>query len=166
MIRRFSIRVTDYVRNELPAHLRGGSSLLAFFRALLAPLGAIADEWKAWRETSITRARVTAETKSLEWYLNEKFPNTGDQIYIETAGLSGVSAGIAATEPTKYFVAGIESSEPAKYTVIGLKGEDTGFVGVSFIVFVPAVLAGSVNAIAATVQEYRYAGKKFSVKTF
>lgn len=166
MIRKFKITVTDLVRNETPSHLRKYPSQLAFFRGLLAPFVSQSQAFSAFRDAAVTQARVSSESISLEWYLNERFDTVQRRIAIQTAGPSGVVAGIADTEPTLYFVAGIEGSEPTKYKVIGLKGEDTGFLDNSFLVYVPISLSASGNSIAGVVRQYKLAGKKFLIKYF
>jgi hypothetical protein len=164
MIRKLRITVNNFIRNELPSHLRGYADMLTFFRGLMAPLKAIADEWVIFRDASITRARVTGETASLTWYLNELFDNVTRGIYIDTAGLSGVAAGDEVIEPTVYVVAGDELTEPTVYAVAGIDGEGTDFQGRSFCVFVPTAVAASDNDISAIVRQYKLAGKTFIIK--
>jgi hypothetical protein len=165
MIRKFKISVFRFIKNEM-TNLSTYPKLVTFFRGLMAPFDTMAKEWDTFRDASITRALVTGESASLAWYLNQLYDPTLRRIYIATAPGSGVVAGLPSTEPTKYFVAGLPGAEPTKYAVIGLYGEDSGFMGYSFIVFFPSAIISSLTDMIGTVNQYRLAGKTFFLNPF
>jgi hypothetical protein len=161
MIRKISVDVIKFVGNYLPVHKRK-TLRLNFLRTLLSIFDTLRIEYMLWRDEAVIKAYVTGETMSIEWYLNY-ICGTGTAITIETAGVSGVAAGVLATEPSIYMVAGVLASEPAKYTSVGFPGENTLWGTKTFIVKVPTASSGWSPTITAIVNNYRAAGKSFKI---
>jgi hypothetical protein len=162
MIRKIKINIDAAIAGYVPVEKRDVPRI-KFLRALLVPFTIMMGEFIAWRDVSITRARVTVETASIEWYLNQLFTGGGTTITIETAGISGVTAGVEVTESGLYIVAGVEASEAAKYKVVGMTGEGLLYGTASFVVNVPNSLAAQKSAIVKVVNQYRLAGKTFKI---
>lgn len=161
MIRKISIAVNLFLENYLPIHKRLPIRL-DFLKLLHSTLDLISTEFIQFRNGAIVKAYVSGETKSIEWYLNNYF-NTGNAITIDTAGISGLGAGITTIEPTAYQSAGIESSEPTAFVANGYLNEMSIYGTKTFIVNVPAAMVGFSAQIEAIVNSYRAAGKTFKI---
>lgn len=133
---------------------------------LFSPFTKLMLDHISWRNASITRAYVSGETISLQWYLNKLFDPFKQRVRIETATVTGVLAGIS-TDPNEedyFFVAGMAASEPNRYTIIPIPGEDSIFGNASFGVFVPASFTSrQTTALSGTVKTYKMAGKSFVI---
>ena len=162
-IKRNNIAVDNFIENYIPIRLRKVLRLIVL-RIIFSPIKTLSNEYQIWREESVTRAYVTGETMSMEWYLN-LIMSSGTDIYIESAGVSGVPIGLE-TIPTElgiYLNAGLEASEAVNYFSVPLVGEDTLFGNASFVVYVPVALAGSEALIVSIVNQYKAAGKIYKI---
>jgi hypothetical protein len=139
---------------------------MKFMRTMQTAQKILLDEQTAWRDKAITRAYVTNETISLQWYLNSLFDPVQARIYIQTREPVGIVGGIEGTEPTLYAVGGIESTEPATYVTNWLPNEDPVLGRYSFGVFVPSDLSTKQDAIKGVVMQYKLAGKSFIIILF
>jgi len=160
-MRKISISINKFISSYLAVHLRKALRL-KFLNTMLSVFDVINTEYVAWRDEAVIKAKVTGETMSLEWYLNYMC-GSGTAITIETAGLTGVTAGIISSEPSLYLVAGIQSSEPTKYKSAGFKGEDTIWGTKTFIVKVPTAYSAYSDTIISIVNSFRAAGKSFKI---
>lgn len=160
-IRKFFLSVDTFAKVFMMPHWRSASIRLAGWKALASPLKTILTEFKIWRDAAITRANVTCETISIEWYLNSLFDPVSKRIYITTNDGGGVPMGLRATEPANKVALGLRASEPANKVPMGLRGEDPVLGFYSFGVFLPASLNGLQPAIRAELQFHRFAGKTF-----
>ena len=161
MIRKINITIPDFVKNYLPIHKRKNVRL-NFLYSLTYVFDIIKSEYIIWRDEAVTRAYVTGETMSMEWYLNSVC-GSGTGITIETAGASGVNAGLYATEPSTYISAGLYATESGSYGSVGLPGESTLYGTKTFIVKVPTAYSAWNDTIIAIVNTYRAAGKSFKI---
>ena len=161
MIRKINFTVENFIKNYLPIAKRKPIRL-NYLSSLLFVFATLRSEYMAWRDEAIIRANVTGETMSLEWYLNY-ICASGTGITIETAGLSGLRAGIESTELAYYVAAGIESTEPTRYVSIGFPGESTLWGTKSFIVKVPTAFSSWSAIITSIVNSYRMAGHSFKI---
>jgi hypothetical protein len=162
MIRKISIDVAGFLENYLPIKKRTPIRL-AFLKTLMSALGDVWNTYVVWRNETIIKANTTGETISLEWYLNYIVGASIGDIYIETAGVSGVSVGLQTAEPLIYVDAGIQSSEPTEYYAVGLLGEGSVFGTKTFAVYVPSAFMPFVEKIKAAVNSYKAAGKSFLI---
>ena len=153
MLRRINISINKFIVNYLPIRLRKPNRKNLLY-SLNVVFNVIHGEMQAWRDDAIVRARVTGETMSIEWHLNDLY-GSGTDIYIETAGVSGVPAGIQSSEVNSYLIAGIQSSEASYYTSCGLFGEDGVFGTKKFVVYVPSYLSAYQEEITSIVNTYR-----------
>lgn len=166
MIRLISIDIAGFINNWLPVHKRK-IRWLSFFQVLLVPFRLMMAEWKQWRDSAITRAYVSSQKLSIEWYLNELFDPVDRGIYIDTPAASGLYLALE-TELTPVLLAGLET-EPAElgdYEYVPLPGEDVEGGMADFIVYVPADLAMQEDAIRRVVISYKLAGKSWTIIYF
>ena len=161
MVRKINVDILKAVGNYLPVHKRKPLRL-NLLRTMMSVFYTMRTEYMLWRDEAITKAYVTGETMSIEWYLNY-LCSSGSGIYIETAGASGVAAGIILTETSIYVVGGIISSEPTKYVSAGLYGENSIWGTKSFIVYIPTAASGYNDLITSVVNVYRSAGHTFKI---
>lgn len=165
MVRKFKINVRRFVNIHLIPALRKNIRL-EMYAQLLSPFTMINDEWVTYRNKSTTRAKVNGESISLEWYLNYLFDTDLQRIYIDTNDLDGVQFGISATEPDDYQELGIQATEPAAKVAFPFYGESSDIGRYSFGVFIPAALSSSEDDIKDVVNNYRIAGKTFTIIQF
>lgn len=159
------ISLDSYIYQYLPPHKRTAGRV-EFLNTLLDPFKTINEEWITFRDQAVTAAYVTAETISLEWYLNELFDPTNREIYIETNEGAGVPIGLRATEPDEMIPIGLRATEAADMYAIPLKGETSQLERASFGVFIPEALEAKENEIIGVVNSYKLAGKTFKIITF
>ena len=168
MIRVYLFNYIQYLVNWTKYHWRT-LDRITFYQILLLPFSFIWDEWVVWRDAAITRANVTGETMSLEWYLNFLFNGGGIDIYIETAGSGGIPLGLEAlggAEAALFETEGLEAlggAEAAAFVVYPLYGEDLLTGTASFAVYVPNALIAFNDQIKGVVNNYRYAGNTFVI---
>jgi hypothetical protein len=161
MIRSISISIVKFATNYMPVHKRKPvrlnllTILLSIYQTILA-------EFESYRQEATTKAQVTGETMSIEWYLNE-ITGAGGGITIESMGATGVSAGIKNIEPTIYITAGLNASEPNSFALISLKNEASHFGTKKFVVYVPISYMGYYEQIIKAVNSYRAVGKTFKI---
>lgn len=165
MIRKNRITVNYFIRAFLPPHKRKPNRE-KLYNVLLHPMKLIMDNFIVWRDKEVIRANMTFETAKMEWYLNHLFDPELKRIYIETNEMAGLVKGDRTSEPAVYVVKGDRDAEPAEYVVGRVKGEDTALGLAKFGVYIPAALSGEADAIKGAVDNYRYAGKTFVIKTF
>lgn len=160
-IRKFRVTVKMFIKQYLPGFLRTAERLKSYC-ILLYPFEVLNDEWVTYRDQSVTRANVSFETGSLEWYLNELYDPTERRIYIETNDDDGLEFGLSDTEPDDFQEIGLSGSEPDDFVEIPLKGEHPDFGFKSFGVYVPTDIIAQAEAIKSVVNNYRWAGKTFT----
>lgn len=165
MIRKFRITIGMFIHNWLPPHKRQAVRK-SFLGVLLTPFTIMMAEYIAWRDDAVTRANVSNESMSLEWYLNERFDTDLRRIYIETNNANGVPFGLRATEASDLQAFGLRATEPSDTIAFPLRGESATIGFKSFGVFIPTDLADDEDEIAGVVTRYKLAGKTFTIIQF
>ncbi|MFN4249257.1 MAG: hypothetical protein ACK4EY_16135 [Flavipsychrobacter sp.] len=163
MIRKISISIPTYIRTWLPSHKRQPFRQ-KLFEVLLTPFKVLAGtDYKGWRDAAVTKANVTNEPISLQWYLNTLFDSTLKRIYILKRDAVGLVAGLSGSEPTLYQTAGLSGSEPTLYVAANIEGEDVNVGYNDFGVFIPASLSAQQDNIIAIVKRYAKGYHKFQI---
>lgn len=165
MIKKLSITIADFILSYLPSHWRL-TTRQKMYRLILAPFKTMNDEWKVFRDDAITRANVSNQTMSIEWYLNKLFDTELERINIETNQGGGVEMGNHDTEPAIFQVMGNHDTEPGIYTAMTALGEDANIGMFDFAIYIPAAISSSTNDIKAVVKKYAYGWKTFTVIEF
>lgn len=164
-MRRLFIDIADFVYGWLPTH-KLQAVRIQFFTKLQLPFVTLMNDYISWRDAKITASKVTGETLSIQWYLNQLFDPIANSITIESIGVSGLSAGLE-TGGEDYVSAGNEGETPDTYAVAGLSNADyPPFNDKSFIVNIPSSLASQQEAIKQVVATYKCAGKSYKIILF
>ncbi|MFN4249047.1 MAG: hypothetical protein ACK4EY_15065 [Flavipsychrobacter sp.] len=164
-IRKFRLTISPFIKQWLAPHLRlpGRQS---FFELLLTSINTINSEYMIWRNKAITKANVTNEKISLEWYLNKLFDPTLQRIYIQTRKPVGIGFGLSATEPLKFQGLGLSGTEPTEYIGFPLEDEDPDVGQYDFGIFVPAALTAQQDDIMNIALQFAKANKSFTTFLF
>lgn len=166
MIRNIKITVSQYLPNWTPVKKRVADRL-KLYRLLFTGASTLVSEWDTWRAKAHTKANVTNETISIEWYLNSLYDPALKRIYITTNNATGVSVGLRVPEPAEYLETGLRATEPGTALTFPLRGEAASGIGTfDFGVFIPAALAAYEEEIRAIVKIYSLAGKTFIIIQF
>lgn len=166
MIRQLEIDVPNFINNWLPVHQRLVNRL-SFLQVVLAPFTIMMAEYKAWRDKSITRAYVSGQKISMEWYLNELFDPTNRDIYIDSPDNTGTLVALIA-EGAPALTVGLQSepTEVGDFVMVPLPYEDVATGNADFVVYVPIAYIAEEPAIRMVVLNYKLAGKRFVVSYF
>lgn len=164
MIRLFRITIPHFIQSYLPPHKRMPQRIL-FYKIMAYPFTLMMEAFIAWRDSSVTKANVSNETISLEWYLNSLFDTDEQRIEIISQEDAGLLMGRRDTEATFYQPMGRRDTEATFYKAMPIRGEDliTGLF--SFIVSIPEDIEDKTDAIAGIVKMYKYAGFSFKIVT-
>lgn len=166
MIRLLGMNIPDFANNWLPVHQRKANRL-GFLQVLLSPFTIMMADYRVWRNKSITRAYVSSEKKSMEWYLNELYDTDLRRIYIDSPDNTGLPVALQ-TEGLPDLELGLQSepTEVGNYAMIPLPNEDVETGMVDFVVHVPIDLTPAEAAIKKVVLNYKLAGKRYVVSYF
>lgn len=166
MIRQIKIEIPDFIYNWLPVHQRL-MKRVKFLQVLMSPFTIMMGEYLAWRDKSITRAYVSCEKLSMEWYLNELYDTDLRRIYIESPDATGVYVALE-SEGTPTLDVGLESepTEVSDFVMVPLPYEDVDTGNADFVVWVPVDLVALELAIKKVVINYKLAGMRYVVAYF
>jgi len=161
MIRQISISVPDFINNWLPVHRRK-NVWLSFLQVLLIPFRVMMAEYKTWRDANITRSYVSGQTISMEWYLNELYDPIDREIRILTADPSGFLVALQ-VESSPVMLVGLQPAEATVFEYVPLPAEDVTFGNLDFLVQAPISLMNIEPAIVKIVNNYKLAGKRYTI---
>jgi hypothetical protein len=163
MIRQISIDIPGFINNWLPVHRRK-NIWLGFLQVLLVPFRTMMSEYKDWRDASIMRAYVSSQTISMEWYLNELYDPIDREIRILTADPSGFYVAMQ-SETAPVMLAGLQTvlTEAGTFAYVPLPGEDLVTGMADFVVHAPLALMSMEAAIRKVVNNYKLAGKRYTI---
>jgi len=166
MIRQISINIPQFIYNWIPVHRRK-ANWVKFLQVISAAFTTMMAEYKEWRNASITRAYVSSQTISMEWYLNELYDNTLRRIEIVTGDVSGVLVALQ-SEAIPFILAGLQSEpgELGDFQYMPLPFEDVTTGTADFIVRVPLALTWREGVIKRVVNNYKLAGKTYTIVYF
>ena len=165
------IRLKQYdpmrlARIYLPPHKRQ-TKLLNLLQVLLSPFSILMQTFIAFRDNAIRRTYVDGTCISLGWYLNSLFDPVNQLIYLVTRQSGGISygrvSGTIVSETDHYQMFGLGASEPLSFLRMPLVGEDFLFGYYSFVVYCPTAVQPYEQQIRQTVNNYRFAGKTFTI---
>jgi hypothetical protein len=165
------IRLKQYdpmrlARIYLPPHKRQ-NNLLNLLLVLLSPISILMQTFIAFRDNAIRRTYVDGSCIALGWYLNSLFDPVNQLIYLNTRQAGGITYGRAGgtivSETDHYELLGLEATEPISFLRMPRVGEDFLFGSYSFVVFCPTAVQPYEQQIRQIVNNYRFAGKTFTI---
>jgi hypothetical protein len=153
----------DYVKKALPPFIRG-AKLLAYLRALLAPLTSLGTLFNEHVSASRYLANFTGQEVYLEHLLNDNFDPVQRRIYID----DGVPAILPPFVFNKIEQRPVYVYNKAENKPLYIFNKTEYGVGNDFIVFVPNSILNTLTQtqIEATVLIYKLASKQFSIQGF
>lgn len=151
------IDVHKLIRYLLPTFLRKPLRM-AWLEALLAPFAAMWTTYAGWRAEKYYEANVTAQTLSMEAYLNRLFDTVEKRIRIRHGEDKGVYVSLRSEGYDLYYIDGEEGA------FIALEGEqDERLFG--FTAVIPATLSGRSAEIESAVRNIKAAGVPFEMES-
>lgn len=155
----YNVDIYKFGLQLLPPLLRK-KSLFAFLCALLCPLRVLAELFKTFRSSSLSRLNVNGQVIYIEKALNDAFELKNGEIYLsdtdETVG--GVLYGDASQ--TMAVHAGSEAD--VAYVMTDNEGKHDG----DYIVNVPSFLETELESIKTIVEYNKPAGRRYVIKVY
>lgn len=155
----FKINISNFAKQYLGVDY----DFLDWVKVLLNPLSTSVDEYDLWRKNRFYLIHITSQVVSLNGYLNDRFDPVNRTIFISNGNQNAIGTWIALeSETTPYFALGFVSEDQGQF--ISLEAESP--YSIDFIVNIPLSLINQSPQIISAVNQYRLAGKSFSIVTF
>ncbi|MDR2886434.1 MAG: hypothetical protein LBV26_00265 [Bacteroidales bacterium] len=149
--------VHKLIRQLLPVFLRKPVRI-AWLEALLAPFAAMWAEYAGWRTEKYYEANVTAQTISMEAWLNRRFDPVEKRIRIQHGEDEGVYVSLRSEGYDEEFY--IDGEQGA---FIALEGEQENEMPFGFTVKIPNSLSVVLSEIEGVVRNIKAAGIPFEL---
>lgn len=162
IIRKIRIGSLDSIVLFLPKHKRQ-IYRIAFLKGLLAGYNTNENEYYAWRDELIIRAKVNGQTASLQWYLNHVYDPVQQRILITDTVPVGDGISLE-SENIDSIVAGLETITGESGLAFYLEGESNGSLPKDFRVLSPSTV--NVGQLKSTIDLYNIAHKSYDVVLF
>lgn len=160
--KRYDIDYVKFATERVPVHVQEPEHN-AWVVRLISPFVSIYTWLLSLRQTTLYRLAITPQVCYLEKLLNDRYDNTLRRITIIDG--NQYDALPVYTKPESkpvYFYLKSETLKPKVY--LFTKGEVSPFT-FDFVVRVPAAVVFNLNEMSALVQQYKLAGKIFSIQT-
>lgn len=161
MIRVVLIDIDNWIRSYLPWWKRQANRM-RLLKALLSPIAELNLDIKGFSSKTKTRAQVSLETASVQWYLNHLFDSAQLRISIINMEPGGMDLGIESVEPSYYKWLGTQNESPPFNTPanVGFQLENTLYNG-HYLVDCPLDIQSQESEIIKELELFRPANKQY-----